>query len=87
MTAQDSGLADMRDMPMSAMWYWHLQYLRGVIRRLEEQHASAIATCVNRSHVSRERDGAARLHARLAIQQIDRYMRTMEAANVLSDKA
>lgn len=86
MTAQDSGLADMQDMPVSATWYHYLRYLRDVIRRLEAQHASALRAGAKRTPREVEQDGTAQLHARIAVDQIDRYMRTMEAANVLSPK-
>lgn len=79
-------LTDMRDMPMSAGWYWYLGYLRSTLFRVRHQHASAMKPCAHRPARDLEQDQVAVRLADAAIESIWRYQCTMEAAGVLSAK-
>lgn len=76
-------LADMADLPMSAGWYWYLAQQRGVLRRLQHLHRARLTSAERRDPASLTPDMIAQRDADAAVEAIDRYMRTMEAAGVL----
>lgn len=80
---KDLGLADMRDMPMSAAWYHYLAYQRDTLRRLMTQHRGAIKACKPRDPAVVQQDEVAQRHGQACMEQLDRYLRTMEAAGAL----
>lgn len=71
---------------MSPGWYWYLGHLRGVLQRLQTQHSTALTATRKRVPVALDADMIAQRDASIAIEYIDRYRRTMEAASVLSPK-
>ena len=80
----DNGMADMQDLPMSAMWCHELGTLRDTLRLLKRQHADAAAKVCKRSRHDAEQDAIAQRLSTVSIERIDRLVRTMEAAGVLS---
>jgi hypothetical protein len=74
----------MHDLPISAGWYWYLSHMRGVLRRLQAQHEHAMKRSADRSPAAIQAGMAAQRDASIAVEYIDRYLRTMEAAGVLS---
>lgn len=80
---KDLGLADMRDMPMSAAWYWLLSYHRSTLRLLLTQHRVAVKGCKQRDPAIVEQDEVAQRLGQACMEQLDRYLRTMEAAGAL----
>ena len=79
---RDLGMTDMRDMPVSAGWYRHLQYQRSTLRTLLTQHRVAMKACKHRDPASIDQDEVAQRLALACMEQLDRYLRTMEAAGV-----
>ena len=82
-----SGLADMSGMPMSAEWYQYLLYLRCTLANLRNSHAISLGAANKLSPKAVETGrGTARIAA-AALEDLDRKLRTMEAAGVLAPAA
>ena len=79
---RDLGMADMRDMPMSLGWMRYLEYQRSTLRNLMLQHQVTMKACKCRDLAAMEQDEVAQRLSLACLEQVDRYIQTMAAADV-----